>query len=127
MDRDLDYYAFECHTANKNWWYVQWTQVGEYSQGVIDYDAEFRMAKIMLMVTELSEATEGVRKGIRDDKLPQYSMESVEMVDALIRILDYCGRFNIPVQEIYEAKMLYNANRADHKMEARNADGGKKI
>lgn len=44
--------------------------------------------KIQLISTEVAEATEGVRKGLMDDKLPQYKMEGVELADALIRTLD---------------------------------------
>lgn len=42
----------------------------------------------MLMISELAEAMEGIRKNLQDDKLPQYKMEHVEIVDALIRALD---------------------------------------
>ena len=46
--------------------------------------------KLMLTVSELSEAMEGIRKGgIKpDDKLPQFSNLSVELADTVIRVLD---------------------------------------
>ena len=66
---------------------------------------------IALMHSELSEALEGIRKDLMDDHLPQYKMEHVELADASIRIFDYCGGFEIPLQEIIKAKMIYNASR----------------
>lgn len=49
--------------------------------------------KIMLIITEIAEATEGLRKNLMDDKLPHRKMVEVEMADALIRTLDYMGRY----------------------------------
>src|ERR1700722_18985642 len=45
----------------------------------------------MLMVSEIAEAMEGARKNIPDDHLPQFPMETVELADLLIRMLDYVG------------------------------------
>ena len=46
--------------------------------------------KLMLTVSELAEAMEGIRKGgIKpDDKLPQFSNLAVELADTVIRVLD---------------------------------------
>lgn len=52
------------------------------------------IAQLMLVVTELAEAVEGLRKDLPDDKLPHRKMVEVEMADALIRILNisqWCG------------------------------------
>lgn len=52
------------------------------------------IAQIMLVVTELAEAVEGIRKDLPDDKLPHRRMVEVELSDALIRILNigqWCG------------------------------------
>lgn len=49
--------------------------------------------KMQLISTEVSEATEGARKDLMDDKLPIYKMERVELVDALVRALDVGGRY----------------------------------
>ena len=46
--------------------------------------------KLMLTVSELAEAMEGIRKGgiETDDKLPQFTNLAVELADAMIRIMD---------------------------------------
>lgn len=85
---------------------------------------------LMLIVTEIAEAMEGVRKGIPDDKLPQYPMLNVELIDALVREFDVLGylqrKSGLTVGEVFLAKIEFNANRADHKIENRKKDGGKK-
>lgn len=48
---------------------------------------------IMLIVTEVAEATEGERKNLMDDHLPHRKMGEVELADAGIRTLDLGGRF----------------------------------
>lgn len=45
--------------------------------------------------------------------------------DAVIRIFDLAGGLGIPLWQIVADKMDYNANRADHKPEARQGPGGK--
>ncbi len=72
---------------------------------------------------------EGERKNLMDDKLPEYPMAQVELVDALIRIFDYLAGIHpkADVQAIFEAKMAYNAKREDHKHEARLIAGGKQL
>jgi hypothetical protein len=51
---------------------------------------------LMLVITELAEAVEGIRKDLMDDKLPHRKMEEVELGDAAIRLLDISGGFGIP-------------------------------
>ena len=82
---------------------------------------------ICLMHSELSEAMEGERKDLMDDHLPHRKMAEVEFADAVIRIMDYCGRFNYDVGGAIVEKIEYNRNRADHKIENRNKDNGKKF
>lgn len=81
---------------------------------------------LMLIVTEVAEAMEGVRKGLPDDKLPHRSMEEVELADVIIRILDYAGGFNLDLAGAISEKMLFNLSREDHKIENRIKEGGKK-
>jgi hypothetical protein len=91
---------------------------------------ERNMGELLCLVhSEISEAMEGHRKNLKDDKLPQYPMLLVELVDALIREFDIIGsemeKSGLSLSEIFLAKVNYNAVRADHKPEARLAVGGK--
>lgn len=81
--------------------------------------------KLCLIHSEISEAMEGHRKGLRDDKLPHRPMVEVELADAVIRIADLAGALGLDLGGAIAEKMAYNAQRADHKPEARNAAGGK--
>lgn len=94
---------------------------------------------LCLIHSEISEAMEGHRKKLMDDKLAHRPMLQVELVDAMIRILDLAGsRMAIereddaafssdvnPIGDIFEEKRAFNANRADHKIANRVKDGGK--
>lgn len=81
--------------------------------------------KLCLVHSEISEAMEGHRKGLSDDKLPHRSMLEVELADALIRIFDLAGALKLDIGGAVAEKMAFNARRADHKPEARAAAGGK--
>lgn len=80
---------------------------------------------ICLVHSELSEAMEGERKNLMDDHLPNRPMAEVEMADAVIRIMDYCGRWGYDIGGAIEEKLAYNAQRADHKIENRVKENGK--
>ncbi|MBY5553697.1 hypothetical protein HFO57_08830 [Rhizobium leguminosarum] len=81
--------------------------------------------KLMLVVTELAEAMEGLRKGLMDDKLPHRKMAEVELADALIRIFDLAGVLGYDLGGAVVEKDAYNSVRPDHKVENRKAAGGK--
>lgn len=82
---------------------------------------------LMLVVSEVAEAMEGIRKGLKDDKLPHRDMFEVELADTLIRIFDIAGKYNLDLDGAIAEKRAYNDKRADHKLESRKADGGKKF
>lgn len=81
---------------------------------------------LMLIVSEISEAMEGERKGLMDDKLPHLPMPVVELADAVIRICDYAGRWGYDLGGAVIEKLRYNTTRADHQIENRRKEGGKK-
>jgi NTP pyrophosphatase (non-canonical NTP hydrolase) len=81
--------------------------------------------KLMLIVSEVSEAMEGDRKSLMDDKLPHRPMREVELADAVIRIFDLAGAYNMDLGGAITEKLAFNAQRPDHKLANRMADGGK--
>ena len=82
---------------------------------------------LMLVVSEVVEGLEGHRKNLMDDKLPHRPMLEVELADAVIRILDMCGGLGLDLEGAIFEKLEYNANRADHKIENRLKENGKKF
>lgn len=82
--------------------------------------------KLMLCVTELAEAMEGLRKDLMDDKLPHRKMGEVELGDTLIRICDLAGALGYDLGGATMEKDAYNSVRADHKPGARTMAGGKR-
>ena len=81
--------------------------------------------KLCLIHSEISEAMEGHRKGLPDDKLPHRQMLEVELADAAIRIFDLAGAMGLDIGGAIAEKLNFNAQRPDHKPEARQAAGGK--
>lgn len=81
--------------------------------------------KLCLIHSEVSEAMEGHRKNLPDDKLPHRPMIEVELADALIRIADLAGAMGLDLGGAVAEKLAYNATREDHKKESREQAGGK--
>lgn len=75
--------------------------------------------KIMLIVTELSEAVEELRSGNGNHSLEEIRVGlnnkpegfAIELIDALIRLLDLCGFLGIPVEHYLIEKHTYNTTR----------------
>lgn len=107
-----------CRIAANTWW--QDIKTGE---PLKRNKSEF----LMLIVSELAEVMEGVRKSLPSDKLPGFTSEEEEMADTLIRCFDYCGGYGLRIGEAFVAKLHYNLHRADHKVENRLALDGKKF
>lgn len=85
------------------------------------------MGELLCLVhSEISEAMEGHRKNLQDDKLPHRKMLEVELADAVIRICDIAGAHALDLAGALEEKVLYNQEREDHKLESRKSQTGKK-
>lgn len=113
----LNALADACHKANRHWWHHPVTgERLERNKGEL----------LMLIVTEVAETMEGERKELMDDHLPHRLMAEVELADVLIRVFDYAGAFGYDLDGAVSEKLVYNAQRPDHKAEARLRAGGKK-
>ena len=110
--------AFEIHAANvAAGWYPEEDRKNPYQIPM----------KLALVHSEISEALEGFRKNLQDDKLPHRSSLEVELADAFIRLLDIVGYLNLDIDGAIQEKLAYNKVRADHKQEARASVNGKKF
>ncbi len=106
------------HAANIKWW--QNIETGE--------PIKRNKGELLALIhSEVSEALEGERKDLMDDKLPHRKMAEVELADTIIRILDYAAGFGYDLQGAFDEKMAYNAKREDHTHEARKIAGGKQF
>ena len=77
-----------CHQAAQNWW--------KDNNGVDIRENPLTFSnKLCLIHSEVSEAMEGDRKGLMDDKLPHREMREVELADAVIRIFDLAGGYGL--------------------------------
>lgn len=67
---------------------------------------------LMLMVSELSEALEGLRHGNPpSDHIPQFSAVEEELADVVIRVMDFAIQRGHNVPEAILAKMEFNNGR----------------
>lgn len=112
----INYLCQDVHKANEKWW--------------IDLETGLRKDRnvpemLCLVHSEISEAMEGHRKNLQDDKLPHRPMIEVELADAIIRIFDIAAGLKLDLGGAYVEKMEYNATREDHKIENRKKAGGK--
>lgn len=82
---------------------------------------------LALVHSEVSEAFEGYRKNLTDKHLPQYDNMTVELADAMLRILDIAGGLDLRLAQASSDKLVYNRNRPDHKKENRLLINGKKF
>lgn len=83
--------------------------------------------KVLLMHTELSEATEAYRTDAMDKHLQTLPGVSVEFADLLHRVFDLAGRMGLDLGQAYIEKGKFNLTRPDHSREARQGPGGKRF
>lgn len=114
--KHLNDLARSIHAQNHQWWHDRNGLPIDRNRGEL----------LCLIHSEISEAMEGERKSLMDDKLPHRPMAEVELADALIRILDYAAGFGYDIGGAVEEKLRYNRTREDHKREAREGPNGKK-
>ena len=102
------------------------TDAGWYRNPVTGEEVKRNFGEVVaLMHSELSEALEADRKGLKDDKLPHRDGREVEFADCILRIFDTAAALGLDVPGAIIEKNRYNRQRADHKLENR-ASGGKK-
>ena len=65
--------------------------------------------KLMLVVSELSECLEGLRKPTKG--VAGFTNEEEEIADAIIRLLDYAGQYGLRIGQALGAKMAKNEGR----------------
>jgi len=121
--RSLNELAQLCHKASyqNGWWHDPDT--GEEFPTTGFLGAHVIATKIGLIHSEVSEAMEGHRKNLMDDKLPHLKAFEVELVDALIRIFDLAGQQEMDLDRAFDEKMNFNDVRPDHKVKQRKAGG----
>lgn len=113
--------------ANQSGWWID-TDTGEdVRKWPKKYFDLWVSAKLMLITTETSEAMEGHRKNLMDDKLPHRPMLETELADTVIRVFDLAGGLGLNLGDAIAEKLRFNSTRADHKIENRVKEGGKSI
>ena len=104
------------------------TDAGWYQDPATGEPVERNVGEVIaLMHSELSEALEAYRSDLMDDKLTTRPGIEVEFADCIIRILDTAAAMKLDIAGAIVAKNRFNKERADHKLAARNAPGGKKF
>ena len=104
------------------------TDAGWYQDPATGEPVERNVGEVIaLMHSELSEALEAYRRDLMDDKLTTRPGIEVEFADCIIRILGTAAAMKLDIGGAIVAKNRFNKERADHKLAARNAPGGKKF
>jgi NTP pyrophosphatase (non-canonical NTP hydrolase) len=112
--------------VNAGWWSN--LETGESLTSKNGEKAKRNIPEMLCLIhSEISEAMEGHRKNLMDDKLPHRSMLEVELADAVIRICDMAGGLDLDLYGAIIEKLEYNKSRADHKIENRLTENGKKF
>lgn len=97
---NLNYYVNEIHKAakEKGW-----------------YDKPVKPLEVHALIhCEVAEASEEVRKGAESFYIERGKPEgeAIELVDAVIRIMDYFGHKGWDMEQLLKVKMTYNKTRS---------------
>lgn len=119
MKHTIEAFANSIHADNarKGFWddereVIRILEEGDEPQHLIDaVKKAFTAQKLMLIVSEVSEALEADRKDLNDDKLTHRSGLEVELADTAIRIFDMAGGYNMDLGGAIEEKLDYNRGR----------------
>ena len=129
LRENVDFLVETCHGASRNagWWHDLKIDIDLREEACRGsrFGKALVAEKLCLIHSEVSEAMEGHRKDMVDEKLPEFDAITVELADALIRIFDLGGALDLDLGGAIVEKMAYNATREDHKLENRAKAGGK--
>lgn len=81
-------YAERIHLLNKTWWCD--LETGEYKPGERD-----RREIANLFASEVLELFEGVRKNLQSTKIPEFTSETEELADLIVRVFDAIGGYEL--------------------------------
>ena len=88
---------------------------------------DFIIRCLLLIHSEVSEATEALRKGLMDDKLPFRRGIEVELADVVIRCIKLAHHAGFDLAGAIAEKEAFNRVRSDHRPEERAKAGGKRF
>jgi hypothetical protein len=97
LERSVNSIVAICHKMNAKWWIDPATGEDLRKNPLIV------PTKLALIHSEVSEALEGDRKDLMDDKLPHRTALDTELADGVIRIGDLAGAKGYPVGQAMRA------------------------
>lgn len=96
-----------------------------------EYDYRWVMSSLTEQLSyihsEISKALEGARKNAPSSIVEGHSAFEVHLAATLVRIFHVCDEQDLDLMGAIQEKFNYNKSRADHKLEARAAAGGKQF
>lgn len=80
------------------------------TEGVLPDSKLVKNTKLLLVISEVVECMEGLRKAA-NSQVAGFTNEEEEIADSIIRLLDYAGQYDLRIGEAVLAKMAYNEGR----------------
>lgn len=84
---------------------------GKQASTTEEYTRLKKCEKAVLVLTEIAELVEALRKPHVPSELPGFTAEEEEVADAIIRLLDYAGHYGLRIGAAVLAKMAKNEGR----------------